>query len=235
MNRDAFPDRIGVAYPVQAASETGARWDLPQSVFDRWWAAVPPEDRDEFLGMHDGDYILARFVCAFEQLTTVQKLPSSGGAIITAYAIAAHLEPNSNDTKIRAAKAWRHDAVQQLLDRLRYRGMRQTSARITSSVGFLIENMVARALDHDNASVLDQAAAVKAALAFTKIVAEEDALERKERGKRGAVRINDKKPGEIETPTADRAVLYLRMLQEQLGPAVFQQALADAKTEDTSA
>jgi hypothetical protein len=227
-------DEFDLAVTTSPFLSTGARWDLQPEIFARWWQCLPMEDREEFLGIHGGDNTLARFVCAFEYLTTSQGAAPSGSAIITAYAIAAKLEPDANDTKIRASKAWRHDAVQQLLDRLRYRGMRQASTRITNSVGFLIEKMVTRSLDPMQASVLDQAAAVKAALAFTKIVADEEALERKERNKRGFVQLADGKKPEIETPTPDKAALYLKVLQQQLGPAVFAKVLEEAKKEDAS-
>lgn len=219
-------DEATLAYAtLQPAPETGARWDLPPEKFTRWWGAICEDDRNEFMYSYGGDIVLARFVAAYDYLVSVQQMPANGAPIVLAYAIAADLDPYEASTKIRAAKAWAHDAVQGLLDRLRYRSIRQAGARITNKLTLAME----RALDMcETADLKERAAIFNSALSLMKIMSTEDIAERAERTKRGFIKGREAlNGGDAETieVSEDQAVLYVKALAAKLGPGFVQKAL----------
>jgi len=149
----------------------------------------------------------------------MQARPQSGGTIVEAYAIAAGLPHDSDAARKGATIAWKHDAVQGLMDRLRYRSARQSAARITNRATALIESMLTEA-DSPLVELKDKASAVKVALQFMKQVSDEDIQERVERTRRGFVKAREAlaaEPETIEAITDEQAVLHLQMLKEQLG------------------
>ncbi len=223
-------------------SNSGARFGLDQASFGRWWRALPPEDQAEFTSIYGGDEVLARFVCAFDYLTTMQHKPQSNTVIVYAYMLAARLPDDQlPEAQIRAAKAWAHDAVQFLIDRLRYRADRQAKSRITNAVTYLIESEISRVMNpeftHDDPSVTtDQRVKVgQLALSFMKLVQREDVADRAERAKRGAVlaaaQLEAAKKADTEEITADSARLYLRMIQNTLGEEVFRKTISQLALE----
>jgi hypothetical protein len=204
--------------------EAGARWNLPEDDFIRWWRCLPEEDRAEFVGVYGGDETLARFVCALDYLTVMQARPQSGQTIVEAYAIAVNTDVHSEAARSGATACWKHDAVQALIDRLRYRSARQAAARITNKATFVIESMLK---DAENEDVQTKATAVRTALSFMKMVSDEDIQERAERTKRGFVAARKElSDGDVEVPTPERAALYLKQLRELLGPDKFKEATA---------
>lgn len=174
--------------------------------FGEWWSALSPEDRDSFI-LLGGDEGLARFVHSYD---------TRGGSVVEAYARSAGLDPSSNTAAMGASTVWKHDAVIDLLGCLRYRDRKQAAASVTRQTVTLIKDMLSGAAD---AATKDQAAAVKAALTFVKMVNEEDIKDRIERIRRGV------KQGAAITgsftidddgiPSEDSAVVQLRMLREQ--------------------
>jgi hypothetical protein len=204
--------------------ETGARWDLPAEAFARWWGALVEEDRDEFCYTYGGDIILARFVCAYDYLVSHEQATPNGASIVLAYSIAAGIDPHVPEAKVRAAKAWKHDSVQGLLDRLRYRSIRQAGARITNRMTLLMEQTLD---DAKSASLKDRAAVLNSALALMKIMSMEDISERAERTKRGFVKARGElSPGdETIDVTADQASLYIKALAAKFGGDVVKKAL----------
>jgi hypothetical protein len=225
-------------------SSSGARFGLDTAAFARWWNALPAEDQAEFTAIHGGDEVLARFVCAFDTLTTMQHKPQSNTVIVYAYMLAARIPDDElPQAQIRAAKAWQHDAVQFLLDRIRYRSARQATARITNAVTHLIEHEISRVMNpeyvgDDTENVTDQRAKVGAlALSFLKIVQREDVAERAERSRRGAqLATAQLKAAQAEANeeaiTEDSARLYLRMIQHKLGDDVFQKTVRHLESGD---
>jgi hypothetical protein len=200
-------------------SSAGERWDLPEAAFHRWWRALPEEDRMEFSVIYQGDETLARFVCALDYLTTMQARAHVGATMVEAYAIAANCEHDSEQARAGAMKAIKHDAVQALLDRLRYRSARQAAARITNRTTLLIEDMLAAAAQ-DDVPIKDKTLAAKAALSFMKMVSDEDIQERVERTRRGLVKARrELEQGEaVDVLTDEQIALQLRIIQDQIGP-----------------
>ncbi len=214
------------ATPVPHALEQSAadgRWDLPEPAFLRWWRALPEEDRGEFVGVYGGDEVCARFVCALDYLTVMQARPQSGTTITEAYAIAAGLPSNSEAARRGAVNVWKNDAVQALLDRLRYRSSRQAAARITNRTTAVIESMLADAAKSD-VPLVEKAKVVSSALAFMRMVSDEDVQERVERTKRGFVNARkalEVSKDELEEITPEQAKLHVKILRDQLGEEAF--------------
>jgi hypothetical protein len=209
--------------PPSEASKTGVLWDLTDEAFDRWWRLLPRDDAEEFIGVFGGDNILARFVCAYHHIKTFKPDAQPGAAIVTAYAVAAKLPFEAPETRVRASKAWRHDAVQALVARLESRSLQLANARILNATTNLIEVMIQQA---HGAKASDQAQVVKAAMAFANYVQKEQLEERNLRLKSGWAATKDRlenatEGGEIEQPSPEKAVLYLRMLRDQMGADVF--------------
>lgn len=221
---DEFDEALLAYQTLQPAPETGARWDLTESAFSRWWGAIVEDDRNEFMYTYGGDIVLARFVAAYDYLVSKEQMATNGAPIILAYAIAAGLEPNTPDTKIRAAKAWRHDAVQSLLDRLRYRSIRQAGARITNAMTLLMEKSLQEAM---TSPLKDRAPILNSALALIKIMSTEDISERAERTKRGFVAARGALGDDAEEieVSPDQAELYVKALAAKFGPEMVRKAL----------
>lgn len=220
-------------------SASGARFGLDTPSFARWWNALPAEDQAEFTKIYGGDELLARFVCAFDYLTTMQHKPQSNTVIVYAYMIAARLSDDElPQAQIRAAKAWQHDAVQFLLDKLRYRSARQATARITNAVTHLIEHEISRVMNpeyvgDDQTDVTDTRVKVgNMALAFMKLVQREDIAMQAERARRGAqLATAQLKAAQAEASdaaiTEDSGKIYIRMITETLGVEFAQEVIKE--------
>lgn len=222
---DEFDEALAAYQTLKPSPETGARWNLEHDSFVRWWGALIDDDRNEFMYTYGGDIVLARFVAAYDYLVSVEQMDANGAPIVLAYAIAAQIDPTTPEAKIRAAKAWRHDAVQALIDRLRYRSIRQAGARITNAMTMLMEKSLADA--QISTDYKERAAAMNSALQLLKIMSTEEIAERAERTKRGFVNARGAlTPGaeEVEV-TADQATLYIKALAAKLGPEVVRKAL----------
>ena len=201
-------------------SSTGVLWDLEEAAFLRWWRALPSIDRDEFTRMYQGEELLARFVCALHHMETQQDTALEPGVIVSAYAIAARLNPSKPETRIRAAKAWRSDAVQTLWSRLHQRAAEQTKIRIMNSVGYLLEVAIQDAITGSDNK--ERALIAQAALKFATLVSVREAEDRAETRKRGASNLQSLEQkelsGETEVPNPTTAETYMRMLKQSLGP-----------------
>jgi hypothetical protein len=206
--------------------EAGARWNLPEETFLRWWKALPEEDRTEFIGVYGGDAVLARFVCALDQLTTMQARAQTGATLVEAYCIAANTQFDTDESKRGAMACWQHDAVQALLDRLRYRSRREAAARITTRTTLVMEKMLTQAAGEDT-SIKDKSIALNSALKFLRMVTDEDIQERVERTRRGFQKAREviSVDAEYEEITPDKAQQHLKILRQVLGDDEFQKAL----------
>jgi hypothetical protein len=219
---DEFDEALRAYQTLRPMPETGARWDLPAEAFARWWGALVEEDRNEFMYAFGGDIILARMVAAYDYLVSREGMAANGAPIVLAYAIAAGLDPHDKECKIRAAKAWKSDAVQNLIDRLRYRGIRQAGARITNAMTLLLERSLSDAFD---APLKDRAAILNSALSLMKIMSTEDVAERAERSKRGFIKARGELgDGEEVDVTEDQATLYAKAIEAKF-PGMLRKAL----------
>jgi hypothetical protein len=205
------------------ASSAGVRFGVDDHAFSRWWKSIPREDQQEFLGIHGGDELLARFVFAFDHLTTIKREPASNSVIVLAYMQAARLH---DDEIMRAQKlatrAWDHDAVQQLIYRLRDRSQQQAAARISNQAAYLIETLTSQALNEEfMLEVKDKTEIAKTAIAFLKLVQTGQTAELAERSKRGALlaakQLAEAKANDTEQITPESATLHMRMLYDSLG------------------
>ena len=204
--------------PALPISSTGVLWDLDEAAYLRWWRSLPHIDRSEFLDIHKGDEVLARFVCALWYLGYVQGRGNAVGTIIQAYGIAVRLNPSSQECRVRAAKAWRHDATQTLLNRLHQRSDTEAKARIVNSTTHLIETAINEA---GTASLKEKALVIQAALKFVQMVEHKEEIDSLERRKRGWITIQQEQgkelSGEPEKPEEHQLKLYLTMAKEAFG------------------
>ena len=222
---DEFDEAFAAYQTLKPAPETGARWNLDHDSFVRWWGALVDDDRNEFIYTYGGDIVLARFVAAYDYLVSVEQMTPNGAPIVLAYAIAAGIDPETPDAKIRATKAWQHDAVQALIDRLRYRSIRQAGARITNAATLLMEKSLADALT--SSDYKERAAALNSALQLMKIMSGEEVTERAERTKRGMKNARGElgAVGEEINVTPDVAISYIKAIAAKLGPDAIRKAL----------
>ena len=176
--------------------------DLPHETYTIWWDHLDETDRDEFRYIFGGDEIHARLVCALDQLILAGTPPDDVSLIATAYVIAAApyagyaISPTDPTLGARALQAYRHDSVQSLLERVKYRSTRRKRLRLENLVYSEAEAMVKDAALRNDAnepifSMLDRKAAVDSARALMKLADEEDAVVRSERSRRGMTRARD--------------------------------------------
>jgi hypothetical protein len=184
-------DRVTSLPPHQEALKVGDTWELTDETFDKWWGMLAEDDRQEFSWLHHGDIILARFVCALDYLI-IQKVQAEESHLIQlAYFIAAvRYEPTltleTPDLRARSVRAWKHDAVQALIDRVRYRDSRNASNRIQGKLVTLLENMIEEAIQGgEGIGLKDKRFAADAAIRFLQVVDFTESRMRSERTKRG--------------------------------------------------
>lgn len=211
------------------SSDAGIAFGLTEATFQRWWKSLPQEHRDEFVTIHhgcpQGNLDLARYVCALDHLLIQQSRPQTAGILMDAWALATGANAHDKATAIAAAEAWKHDAVQQLLFRIRDQQSRQAVARI--------ERLVTSNLEADLAAgdAKVRGEAMKSSLAFMRLVEEREARERAAREKRGMERLKedlDKTQRAFEKPTIDQAQQYLRAIADMFGPTEFAKMLQRA-------
>lgn len=115
-------------FPAEQPRSIADTHDLPSEQFVRWWQMLAEEDRDEFTYLYLGDEILARFVCALDFLIIAKVQGGDQSSLIQlAYHIACKPYPQhrvnlgTTDLRVRATRAYAHDAVQNLLTRVTHR------------------------------------------------------------------------------------------------------------------
>lgn len=222
-----------VEYIDQGTDDAGIAFGLTEIVFHRWWKSIPQEYRDEFVTIHhgtpQGDLALPRFVCALDYLLIQQNKAQTAGILMDAWHLATGANAHDKATAEAVAEAWKHDGVQQLLYRIRDQQSRQAVARI--------ERLVTANLEADLRSddTKKRTEAMKASLAFMRLVEEREAREREARTKRGLDRLKidlEKTQTAFEKPTRDQATQYVRALVDIFGPTEFAHVLQQALPSD---
>lgn len=163
---------------------------LTKADYDRWWASIPRTDQEAFVLLYKGDIVLARYVCAiwtYEQHGKVR----DGWMIIHSYALAAGIDPDTEECAVRAKRAFGHEAVRYLLDRLMYRAKAQGQARLMNKAIYLSEQLLEEAsrtmevvgpdgmkLEVGILKPKDRAAYLQAATTLIRTIQKEEILER---------------------------------------------------------
>jgi hypothetical protein len=153
---------------LKIVSDGGGAFGLSDALFVRWWRGLPADDKDSF-GRLDGDELLAKFVCAYDFLSSVEEENTS--TLVRAYAIATGLHEESFETKQRAARAWEHPAARELLARLQGREFARSERRILRSVSALLEDTLEKALADENMG--NRQKAIDSAVKFLNMGSEE--------------------------------------------------------------
>lgn len=194
---------------------------------------LAPEDRDEFTHLHLGDRTLARFVCVLDYLI-IQKVSAPDTALYQlAYSIAANIPMESPNLRVRAARAWKHDAVQALIERVRYRSLRQRSVKIENAQLLMIERVqkvMMERLDGETVSEETIKSAVAVMGNVTKYLAavnQEDVKIRSERTRRGLD--NARKAHNEREDLTKRELVALMKAHEDMLPANVKAALAELR------
>lgn len=212
-------------------------------MFSRWWGMLAEDDRQEFCWLHGGDTILARFVCALDYLIIQKVQAEEANLIQLAYWIANKpWEPETPldhpSVRSRAVRAWKHDSVTSLMDRIRYRDSRNAANRIQNKLVGLMEGMLEQATalpemlpDRDGALVStlkDKRFAADVAVRFLQIVDFTESRMRAERTKRGIEQArkafqnpdDDLGPKELEA--------FAKVVAKKLGPEKMKALAAEA-------
>lgn len=217
-------DRVTSLPPKNAPLKVGDTWELSEETFMRWWSMLHEDDRQEFTYLYQGDIVLARFVCALDFLVIQRVQAEEKDLIQLAYWIAAsHFEPTLTqdhpDLRARSVRAWQHDAVSSLLDRVRYRAVRSHSNRVQTKLVKLIDLMLEEAMDPESKmKMVDRRHAAESAIRFVQQVDYEENRVRSERTKRGVENArkamtsgdNDLSPRELEA--------FMKTAAKKLGP-----------------
>lgn len=215
-------DRVTALPPKHAPLKVGDTWELSEETFMRWWSMLHEDDRQEFTYLHGGDVVLARFVCALDFLVIQRVQAEEKDLIQLAYWIAAsHFEPTLTqdhpDLRARSVRAWKEDAVQSLLDRVRYRAVRSHSNRIQTKLVKLVDLMLEEAMSPE-IPIKEKRFAAECAIRFVEQVDYEENRVRSERTKRGVENArkamtagdNDLSPRELEA--------FMKTAAKKLGP-----------------
>jgi hypothetical protein len=206
-------------------SEGGVRFALDDVDFSRWWKGLPHADARAFVDVYSGDDILARFVCVLDYFDTVAQRPQDGWTIVQAYAHAARIDPSTDEAKIRAKKAWDHDSVRFLLDRLQYRARRQASARIWNKATSLLELVLTEAAE-EGVEMKERTMALQTAAQFLKVVSTEEMEERRHLRRReiGAT-LNAPTDSGLDELSESQAAVLVRAIEMKF-PGAAQKALS---------
>lgn len=140
---------------TSAAPNVGVRWGLSKEQFDDWWYyAVLGEDAAEFVHVYNGTMSAARFVCALDYLTNMEHRRLSSDVITRAYCIACQLPTTEATSKtiFEAEALYNDEAVQYLLERVRFRNSRYAVSRLYGKAVQKIEEILERTapIDQDH-------------------------------------------------------------------------------------
>ena len=225
----------GIEDPRKVASDAGLRFALTEAVFSRWWKSIPPEYRDEFVTLHHGcpggNLDLPRFVCALDHLLIQQNRAQQPGVIVDAWALALGARPHDEGLAQGAGEAWKHDAVQQLLFRIRDSQTRQAAARIER---LLTANLEADLLSEDPKK---RESALKNGLAFMRLAEERQKAESEQRLKSGMERLEKDAAAAkraFERPSEAQAIEYMKTLLDIYPPGTFEGLLRAALPAETT-
>lgn len=261
-DRAAMQTRLPPGHARLPAGERGLRLGLDEETFNRWWYhALLPEDASEFVHLHNGTLEGARFVCALDAMTGIDRRALSGDVITRAYCAARNLpeaEMRSPKVRYEAQALYDTDAVQELLDRVRYRAGRVAWERIAALTVAKIEDLYARTRSpegvDDNAKSDDaaemamngsavafdpeerrktEALALDASLRFMANATKERSLDATRRDKRAlAQAMNMNKAAARDTsalPDPENFKHFLVMVREAIGVDAFEEAIASLK------
>lgn len=171
--------------------------ELPSEQFIKWWTLIDAEDRDEFQYLHLGDEILARFVCALDYLHIAKVQGGDETSLIQlAYHIACKPYPahrvalGTADLRARATRAYAHDAVQNLLTRVRHRRYLIDTIKLRNELTAEAMQLLRDASQRDTDgnpmhSFKQRKDAASVAMDLLKIAAADEAVMRAERSRRG--------------------------------------------------
>lgn len=177
-------------FPPDADTAELKAFQLTKLDYDRWWASIPRVDQEAFVLLYKGDIILARYVCAlwtYEQNGKVR----DGWVLIHAYGLAAGIDPDTEECAVRAKRAFGHESVRYLLDRLMFRARAQGQARLMNKAIYTAEQLLEEAsrtmeVDAPDGTKMqlglmkpkDRAAYLQVATALIRTIQKEEILER---------------------------------------------------------
>jgi hypothetical protein len=207
-----------VKKPVQRIpTDSGMRFGISEPDFDRWMGSIPDEDLTAFV-LCGGDKLLAKFMFAYHYFVHVEGEPMNVATVVRSYAAAANVDAVLPETRVRAARAWEHDAVKELLDRFASRGMKAARLRVWLRYSNLVEQLIDGAAK-DDATLSEKRIAAQAANAFMQIMARVEEKEQKNRSNRALAGALEKlgKEDEFVVPAEGELEGYVEGLVQALG------------------
>lgn len=204
------------APPDNAIPPISEGWQLTDDIFMRWWGLLDEQDRREFTDLNRGDKILARFVCVLDYLL-IQKVQAPESSIFQlAYSIAANMPMESPNLRAQAARAWKHDAVQTLVERVRFRSLRQRSVKVENNHLRMLEQLqesIAKRFEKTDELTTDDVKDITATLSvvnkYLSQVSNEESARRNDRSARALAKARESlKSGDNDMSTREFVALF---------------------------
>lgn len=202
--------------------------------FDAFVAALAPEDKHEFYVTFKGTDKLLRYVCALDLLMgSGAKSEGARGNEREAYAMAYDCSLEESSKRYRAALE--HDAVQDLLSRLRYRGRAMFWIRMENKGQRLLETLIDDATTDKTLDMKERVLAFKALMEYGKTVRRDDIQEAIARTQRGFTAGQDAAIKAYDHAKPEEMKTMLKELRSALGPNNFDSYVAEVQQKELPA
>ena len=203
------------------------RFELSPQLFNGWWGAVPPEDRDEFTHAYGGSLTQARFVCALEYLKAVAHVVDD--LVVRSFALASDLDyevcARDFSTRTKAQACYEAAPVGRLIEMLRFRSAREQEERIRIRTGNKLEELYTRAENEEDMDAkmrVEQMALTQSNMYLARASKERAAHENRKQGEamRDAVLASKSREQDVlRPPSREQAVSFITQLAEAIGAA----------------
>jgi hypothetical protein len=216
---------------------------LDEQTFEAWWKSeVDPADRDDYVHLHQGHKEGARFVCALDLLQRGGRNRRTDDMVVRAYLLsvgAPESDLRSPVVRIEANGIYTDDAVEFLMERVRYRHVFTGADRVVKQTLAKIQEWYTRVEGDDHGmeykQVLDtERAAVDAGVKLLGITERTIGAAQARRDKesvKNAKRANAAKLGAGDKPpTVEESSEFIKMLVTEHGAEVVKSLIDKAIT-----
>lgn len=221
----------GEIRPFAGAAERA----LSEAEFETWWrSSVSPEDRAEYIHLHQGNLEGARMLCVLDYFISTLHTQRTDDVIVQAYCIAVRAplaDVRSPKIRMEAQALYEDEAVQMLWDRLRTREIQDAEVRIERKLAKQIENLLDRA-DEGVLEPLEQRTALGEAnkyIATRQKIAEGARNRRAQRAVATVIKTSaERKDGVLAPPSIEEAKEFMKMVISLHGADALSDIIQDA-------